>query len=70
LGMSFLPLMAVAPEIRRGELCTIKLKDAEPLHRSLDIIHPRHRPLRAQAQSFLQVVRDLVKQRAPGKNKK
>jgi DNA-binding transcriptional LysR family regulator len=69
LGMSFLPLMAVAPEIRRGELCTIKLMDAEPLHRSLDIIHPRHRPLRAQAQSFLQVVRDLVKQRPDGKNK-
>jgi hypothetical protein len=43
--------------------------DAEPLHRSLDIIHPRHRPLRAQAQSFLQVVRDLAKQRPNGKNK-
>lgn len=70
LGMSFLPLMAVAPEIRRGELCTIKLIDAEPLHRSLDIIHPRHRPLRAQAQSFLEVVRGLVKQRTPAKNKK
>jgi DNA-binding transcriptional LysR family regulator len=70
LGIAFLPLMAVAPEIRRGDLCTIKLIDAEPLHRSLDLIHPRHRPLRAQAQSFLQVVRDLVKQRAPGKIKK
>jgi DNA-binding transcriptional LysR family regulator len=69
LGMAFLPLMAVAPEIRRGELCTIKLMDAEPLHRSLDIIHPRHRPLRAQAQSFLQVVRDLVKQKSNNNNK-
>jgi DNA-binding transcriptional LysR family regulator len=63
LGMAFLPLMAVAPEIRRGELITIKLWDAEPLHRSLDIIHPRHRPLRAEAQSFLQVVRQVVKQK-------
>jgi len=63
LGMAFLPLMAVAPEIRRGELVTIKLWDAEPLHRSLDIIHPRHRPLRAEAQSFLEVVRQVVRQR-------
>lgn len=62
LGLSFLPLMAVAPEIRKCELVAIKLIDAEPLHRSLDLIHPRHRPLRAQAQSFLQVVRDVVKE--------
>ncbi|HET8825193.1 MAG TPA: LysR family transcriptional regulator substrate-binding protein, partial [Terriglobales bacterium] len=68
LGMAFLPLMAVAPEIRRGDLRTIKLIDAEPLHRSLDLIHPRHRPLRAQAQSFLQVVRDLVKQKSNRKD--
>src|SRR5437763_7132805 len=63
LGMAFLPLMAVAPEIRRGELDTIKLWDAEPLHGSLDILHPRHRPLRAEAQSFLEVVRQVVRQR-------
>ena len=60
--------MAVAPEIRRGELCTTKLIDAEPLHRSLDLIHPRHRPLRPQAQSFLQVVRDLIKQKTKKRN--
>jgi DNA-binding transcriptional LysR family regulator len=64
LGLSFLPLMAVGPEMRKGELVPIKLIDAEPLHRSLDLIHPRHRPLRAQAQSFLQVVRDVVKERS------
>jgi DNA-binding transcriptional LysR family regulator len=70
LGMAFLPLMAVAPEIRRGDLRTIKLIDAEPLHRSLDIIHPRHRPLRAQARSFLQVVRDLIKRKSKLKAKR
>jgi DNA-binding transcriptional LysR family regulator len=64
LGLSFLPLMAVGPEMREGELMPIKLIDAEPLHRSLDLIHPRHRPLRAQAQSFLQVVREVVKERS------
>lgn len=70
LGLAFLPLMAVGPEIRRGELATIKLMDAEPLHRSLDIIHPRHRPLRAQARSFLQVVREIVRARPNGTNKR
>jgi len=64
LGVSFLPLMAVGPEMREGELTPIKLIDAEPLHRSLDLIHPRHRPLRAQAQSFLRVVREVVKERS------
>lgn len=61
MGVSFLPLMAIGPEIRKGELIPVQLTDAEPLHRSLDLIHPRHRPLRPQAQSFLQVVRDTVK---------
>src|SRR5205814_2348408 len=40
LGLAFLPLIAVGPEIRRGELATIKLLNAEPLRRSLDLIHP------------------------------
>lgn len=69
LGLAFLPLMAVGAEIRRGDLATIHLVDAEPLHRSLDIIHPRHRPLRAQAQSFLQVVREIVQERSHRANK-
>jgi DNA-binding transcriptional LysR family regulator len=63
LGLAFLPLMAVGTEIRRRELTTIKLLNAEPLHRSLDLIHPRHRPLRAQARSFLNVVREIVRGR-------
>jgi len=36
----------------------VKIVDAEPLRRSLDLIHPRHRPLRAQAQTFLKIVRE------------
>jgi len=64
LGLAFLPLIAVGPEVRRGELATIKLLNAEPLRRSLDLIHPRHRPLRAEAQSFLQVVREVVRERS------
>ena len=69
LGLAFLPLIAVGPEIRRGELATIKLLNAEPLRRSLDLIHPRHRPLRAEARSFLQVVREVVRERAKANKK-
>jgi len=57
LGISFLPQLAVGRELQSGKLCTIKMVDAEPLRRSLDIIHPRRRPLRAEARTFLQVVR-------------
>jgi len=58
LGISFLPQMAVGRELHRGKLATVKIVDAEPLRRSLDLIHPRRRPLRAQAQAFLRIVRE------------
>ena len=62
LGMAFLPQLAVGQEIRSGKLATVKILDAEPLGRSLDVIHPRHRPLRKEAQAFLQVIREAVKE--------
>jgi len=61
LGMAFLPQLAVGQELRSGKLVTVKLLDAEPLGRSLDVIHLRHRPLRKEAQAFLQVIREAVK---------
>jgi hypothetical protein len=61
--------MAIGSEVRRGELATIKLLNAEPLHRSLDLIHPRHRPLRSEARSFLQVVREVVRERSRANEK-
>jgi DNA-binding transcriptional LysR family regulator len=64
LGLAFLPQLAVGQEIRSGKLATVKLLDAEPLGRSLDVIHPRHRPLRKEAQAFLQVIREAVKESA------
>jgi DNA-binding transcriptional LysR family regulator len=60
LGLSFLPQMAVGSELRSGKLTTVKLLDAEPLRRSLDVIHPRHRPLRAEVRAFLQMVREAA----------
>jgi DNA-binding transcriptional LysR family regulator len=62
LGMAFLPQLAVGQEIRSGKLATVKILDAEPLGRSLAVIHPRHRPLRKEAQAFLQVIREAVKE--------
>ena len=60
LGIAFLPQLAVGREIRAGKLLAIKPLDAEPLGRSLDVIHPRQRPLRGQAQAFLRVIREAA----------
>jgi DNA-binding transcriptional LysR family regulator len=60
LGVSFLPQMAVLHELQSGKLATVRLMDAEPLGRSLDLVHPRHRPLRAEAQAFLGVIREAA----------
>ena len=60
LGVAFLPQMAVGHELQRGKLVSIKIVDAEPLRRSLDLIHPRHRPLRTEAQAFLRIVREEI----------
>src|SRR3989449_6815791 len=64
LGLSFLPQLAVGREIRTNRLSIIKMLDAEPLGRSLDVIHPRRRPLTAEARAFLQVVRDVANEDA------
>ena len=60
LGISFLPQMAVGREIRLRKLAPLKVADAEPLRRSLDVVHPRRRPLRAEARAFLQMVRNAA----------
>lgn len=62
LGLSFLPQIAVGRELRMHKLATVKLLDAEPLRRSLDVIHPRRRPLRPEARAFLQMVREAARQ--------
>jgi len=62
LGLSFLPQLAVGRELRSHRLATIKLVDAEPLRRSLDVIHLRRRPLRPEARAFLQMVREAAAQ--------
>jgi DNA-binding transcriptional LysR family regulator len=64
LGLSFLPQLAVGREIRAHKLVSVKLLDAEPLRRSLDVIHPRRRPLRPEAQAFLQMVREAATSRS------
>jgi DNA-binding transcriptional LysR family regulator len=60
IGLAFLPQLAVVHEIRRRRLLAIDIRDAEPLRRSLDVIHPRQRPLRAEAQALLKTLRAAV----------
>jgi DNA-binding transcriptional LysR family regulator len=70
LGLAFLPHLAVAHEIRAATLVAVELMDAEPLSRSLDLIHPRHRPLTPEALGFLEALRAGVRElEAPGRRK-
>jgi DNA-binding transcriptional LysR family regulator len=56
LGVCFLPHIAVSRELRRGNLLAIEIVDIQPLHRNLDVIFSRHRPLSRQAREFLAVL--------------
>jgi DNA-binding transcriptional LysR family regulator len=60
IGVAFLPQLAVVREIRRRRLLAIEVRDAEPLSRSLDAIHPRQRPLGPEAQALLRTLRAAV----------
>jgi DNA-binding transcriptional LysR family regulator len=60
IGIAFLPHLAVAREIRRRTLVALDVVDAEPLARSLDVIHPRQRPLGPEATALLRALRASV----------
>lgn len=67
LGLAFLPQLAVARELRRGTFVAVEIADAEPLSRSLDVIHPRHRSLSPEALAFLGALRAAARDvAAPG----
>jgi DNA-binding transcriptional LysR family regulator len=69
LGLSFLPQIAVTQELQRGKLVAIQIVDAEPLHRNLDVIHPRHRPLTKDALAFLRLLQAAAATTMPLANK-
>ena len=60
IGLAFLAHLAVARELRRGTLVAIDVVDAEPLARSLDVIHPRQRPLSTEPTALLRALRAAV----------
>ena len=60
MGLAFLPHLAVVNEIRRRRLVAVEIADAETLSRSLDVIHPRQRPLSAEALALLKTLRAAV----------
>src|SRR5262249_45515065 len=60
LGLALLPYLAVAREIRERQLIVLEILDARPLSRSLDVIHPRQRPLSAEARALLEAFRVTV----------
>ncbi len=60
MGLAFLPHLAVARELRRCTLVALHVVDAESLARSLDVIHPRQRPLSPEATALLRALRAAV----------
>ena len=62
VGFAFLPHLAVGRELRRRTLAAIEIVDAEPISRSLDVIHPRARPLSGEARALLGVLRSSLAQ--------
>ncbi len=66
LGLAFLPRIAVAREIRQGRLVGMEITNAEPLSRSLDVIHSRQRPMTKQALTFLRTLKTVVGRDAGG----
>ena len=65
MGLAFLPHLAVAPELRRRRLISVTLTDAEALSRSLDVIHPRQRPLSPEALALLKSLRAALTDAPP-----
>ena len=63
LGLAFLPQLAVTRELKSGKLLAIQIIDAEPLHRSLDVIRSRRKPLEKAAQRFLELLRSATRAR-------
>jgi len=60
VGFAFLPHLAVGRELRRRSLVAIDIVDAEPISRSLDVIHPRPRPLSSAARALLHALRSAL----------
>lgn len=61
LGLAFLPQLAVHEELRRKRLAPLQITDAEAIHRSLDVILPRRRPLSRSAKVLLEGLREAAR---------
>jgi DNA-binding transcriptional LysR family regulator len=65
IGLAFLPHLAVAHELERRSFAALEIVDADPLGRSLDVVHRRQRPLSAEALALLRVLRASVGEMHP-----
>lgn len=70
MGLAFLPHLAVARELRRRRLIAVTLTDAEALSRSLDVIHPRQRPLSPEALALLKSLRAALTEAPPPRRRR
>lgn len=70
LGFAFLPLIALREDLRNRKLRSIEISDAERLHRSLEVIHLRNRPVSTNAREFMKVLERAAAIVAPPGKKK
>jgi len=58
LGVAILPQVAVAQELKRGELCEIKIKKFTMPKREIALIYRRGRPLSRPARAFIELIEE------------
>jgi len=65
LGIAILPKVAVEHEVRRGDLCQVRIEGMTMPEREISLIYRRHRPLSRAAQAFVRLLEERYGVKAP-----
>jgi DNA-binding transcriptional LysR family regulator len=65
LGIAILPKVAVEHEVKRGDLCQVRIEGMTMPEREISLIYRRHRPLSRAAQAFVRLLEERYGVKAP-----
>jgi len=65
LGIAILPMVAVEQEVRRGDLCQVRVEGMTMPQREISLIYRRNRPLSRAAQAFVGLLEERYGVKAP-----
>ena len=65
LGIAILPKVAVEHEVKRGDLCQVRIEGMAMPEREISLIYRRHRPLSRAAQAFVRLLEERYGVKAP-----